>query len=107
MTLSDTGAGNGGHPDHQLGQRARFLRHGPLLFSFSFAFKLSDGEWTFNLDGQGQSLNLGPYDAEFEFQQANDWTEVFPDVYEARPIHAPKPIATGKRQFQQSQSHAP
>ena len=22
------------------------------------------------LDGQGQSLNLGPYDAEFEFQQA-------------------------------------
>ena len=41
-----------------------------LTRSFSFAFKLSDGEWTFNLNGQGQSLNLGPYDAEFEFQQA-------------------------------------
>ena len=41
-----------------------------LTRSFSFAFKLSDGEWTFNLDGQEQSLNLGPYDAEFEFQQA-------------------------------------
>ena len=41
-----------------------------LTRSFSFAFKLSEGEWTFNLDGQGQSLNLGPYDAEFEFQQA-------------------------------------
>ena len=41
-----------------------------LTRSFSFAFKLSDGEWSFSLDGQGQSLNLGPYDAEFEFQQA-------------------------------------
>ena len=40
-----------------------------LTRSFSFAFKLSDGEWTFSLEGQGQSLTLGPYDAEFEFQQ--------------------------------------
>ena len=31
-----------------------------LTRSFSFAFKLSDGEWSFSLDGQGQSLNLGP-----------------------------------------------
>ena len=29
---------------------------------------------------------------EFEFQQANDWTEVFPDAHEARPIHAPRPF---------------
>ena len=41
-----------------------------LTRSFSFAFKLSDGEWTFSLQGQGQSLTLGPYEADFEFQQA-------------------------------------
>ena len=31
-----------------------------LTRSFSFAFKLSDGEWTFSLEGQGQTLSLGP-----------------------------------------------
>ena len=41
-----------------------------LTRSFSFAFKLSDGEWTFSLEGQGQTLSLGPYEADFEFQQA-------------------------------------
>ena len=40
-----------------------------LTRSFSFAFKLSDGDWTFSLSGQGQSLSLGPYEADFEFQQ--------------------------------------
>ena len=29
---------------------------------------------------------------EFEFQRANDWTEVFPDAHEACPIHAPRPF---------------
>ncbi|MGB1633138.1 MAG: hypothetical protein ACPHEN_07105, partial [Candidatus Poseidoniaceae archaeon] len=40
-----------------------------LTRSFSFAFKLTDGDWTFSLSGQGQSLSLGPYEADFEFQQ--------------------------------------
>jgi len=40
-----------------------------LTRSFSFAFKLTDGDWTFSLSGQGQTLSLGPYDADFEFQQ--------------------------------------
>ncbi|MGB0329379.1 MAG: hypothetical protein ACPGCU_02040 [Candidatus Poseidoniaceae archaeon] len=40
-----------------------------LTRSFSFAFKLSDGDWTFSLSGQGQLLSLGPYEADFEFQQ--------------------------------------
>ena len=31
---------------------------------------------------------------EFEFQRANNWTEVFPDAHEARPIHAPRPFIT-------------
>ena len=31
---------------------------------------------------------------EFEFQRANNWTEVFPDAHEARPIQAPKPFLT-------------
>ncbi|MBL6882622.1 MAG: hypothetical protein ISR08_06495, partial [Candidatus Poseidoniaceae archaeon] len=41
-----------------------------LTRSFSFAFKLSDGDWSFTLNGQGQTLSLGPYDVDFEFQQA-------------------------------------
>ncbi|MGB2037538.1 MAG: hypothetical protein ACPHX8_03655, partial [Candidatus Poseidoniaceae archaeon] len=41
-----------------------------LTRSFSFAFKLSDGNWSFTLNGQGQTLSLGPYDDDFEFQQA-------------------------------------
>ncbi|MBP65635.1 MAG: hypothetical protein CMA67_00080, partial [Euryarchaeota archaeon] len=40
-----------------------------LTRSFSFAFKLTEGDWTFSLEGGGQSLELGPYDAEFEYQQ--------------------------------------
>ena len=40
-----------------------------LTRSFSFAFKLSDGNWSFSLNGQGQTLSLGPYDVDFEFQQ--------------------------------------
>ena len=40
-----------------------------LTRSFSFAFKLSDGDWSFTLNGQGQTMSLGPYDVDFEFQQ--------------------------------------
>ena len=40
-----------------------------LTRSFSFAFKLSDGNWSFSLNGQGQTLSLGPYEVDFEFQQ--------------------------------------
>ncbi|MCH1422554.1 MAG: hypothetical protein L7U62_03560, partial [Candidatus Poseidoniaceae archaeon] len=41
-----------------------------LTRSFSFAFKLSDGNWSFTLNGQGQTLALGPYEVDFEFQKA-------------------------------------
>ena len=41
-----------------------------LTRSFSFAFKLSDGNWSFSLNGQGKTLSLGPYDVDFEFQKA-------------------------------------
>ena len=35
-----------------------------LTRSFSFAFKLSDGNWSFSLNGQGQTLSLGPYEVD-------------------------------------------
>ena len=39
-----------------------------LTRNFSFEFPLEKGTWTFSVSGAGQSLSLGPYDADFTFE---------------------------------------
>ena len=36
--------------------------------NWTFEFPLSMGEWTFSLSGNGNSINMGPYDSAFEFK---------------------------------------
>ena len=39
-----------------------------LTRNFSFEFPLEKGTWTFSVSGAGQSLSLGPYEADFTFE---------------------------------------
>ena len=39
-----------------------------LTRQFKFEARIQTGTWSFEFNGGGQSMNLGPYDADFEFQ---------------------------------------
>ena len=39
-----------------------------LTRQFKFEARIQSGTWSFEFNGGGQSMNLGPYDADFEFQ---------------------------------------
>ena len=39
-----------------------------LTRNFSFEFPLETGTWTFSVSGAGQSLSLGPYEADFTYE---------------------------------------
>ena len=39
-----------------------------LTRNFSFEFPLEKGTWTFSVSGAGQSLSMGPYEADFTFE---------------------------------------